>query len=409
MNIVVENIKYIITPMPDGDLRILKNYDLLIEDNIIKCLSRKCEKPRDSITINGQDKIVMPGFINIHQHVGSYLLENLVKEYSSYELLSKLYGVEDKIDREYVELASHYTCLKLILTGTIGLLSTYPYAEEVVKTCSELGLYIATGPTYPYAVETININYDKLIPVASIYPIKYSDYNELVEAISKARDKGFKILVHLTGTRREVFLFRKTTGKWPVEYLYTYNLLGSDMVLAHLNWVSSMEINYLAENKPLINITPLTTMFLGERSFTPTYEILSRKIPISIGVEGFYNHDLNPWLELKIGYLLYKYSYGDNRIKQKQLLYHTLYQPYRFLGINGGSITEGTVANIIVFKYNGLDDPVNYIYSSSPTPEYVIVDGEVKLSPENRGEYIRKISFYANKLTNKISQIGCAK
>lgn len=405
MSIVIKNIKYILTPIPNNFLRILEKYDILVEDNIIKCIDKECSKPRDAIVIDGSDKIVLPAFINIHMHIGSYLLENLVNNETSFKLFSKLYELEKSINREYVKLASYYTCMKLLLKGVIGLLNTYIYAEETIKACSELGLYIASGPLYPISYNLMNTGYDRYIPVTSILPIKYSDYNEIIEDINKAKENKQRILIHLTGTRYEVFMFKKKTGKWPIEFLYHSQLLYNKMVLAHLNWISSMEIEYIARDKPLVSITPLTTMFMGEKSFTPVYEIMAKKIPITIGIEGFSNHDLNPWLEFRIAYLLYKYSYGDNRVKQDQLLYNMLYQPYRYLGIEGGYISRETPGNLIIFRYDNISDPIEFLYKTISSPEYVIINGELKITPNNKMEYIEKIKTLALKLNKLIREM----
>ena len=59
------------------DQPVLKNFDILIEGNIIKKIAQNIVTQNDCQTIDASDCVVMPGFVNTHHHFYSAFAKGL--------------------------------------------------------------------------------------------------------------------------------------------------------------------------------------------------------------------------------------------------------------------------------------------------------------------------------------------
>ena len=396
MNIYVREADFLITPDDTGKLLVRKGVDIVIEEGQITCIDRGCSGDRSEIMIDGKWKIVFPAMINMHTHLGSSITSTYMIDKISYEVHEDLKKIGKTLNNHVLVLLSMIECTKMLLSGVVGFINLFPNKPVIIKPCIDLGMYVGVGPVIGLDDE---ISFEKLegtIPVLGIYEVDIDMIDELRELYEKASELDFKKQYQVSTSRREVFLFKRKTGKWPIEYLYENNLIDQDTSLAHLNWVSSMEFNLLRETKALAIITPDTTMYLGERGYAPVYELLRNNIKVSIGCEGFSNPSLNILRELRDLILLYKYSYGDNRLKLHDILPHILLQPYRYLGIKGGVLKEGYPATLVIASYRkqvGVQSsrPYDLLITDSLEIEYVVVEGSMRYSIEERDQVFEKL------------------
>uniref|UniRef100_A0A7C4H9J4 Amidohydrolase-related domain-containing protein n=1 Tax=Staphylothermus marinus TaxID=2280 RepID=A0A7C4H9J4_STAMA len=411
MNILIEKASYIISPY-NGRLLVDINKDILIENGFITCIEEKCGKPRDTYVINGYNKLITPGFINTGMDLVVYYIQDFLLNLFSQDFFNKIVEAENElVNEEIVKYMSRVLCTRLLLSGFTGFLVSTSYPHVLVNECREYGMYIATGIVKGFreridltSFKTICSEYGRCIPVYTIYDPMLITNEDFLDEINNVMNMGFKIRIEASRTKYEVFSFKKNTGKWFIEYLYSKNLINKNTLLTHLNWITSAELDYLKNTGVYISLSPSTTLFIGERGFPPVFELMNRDIPLTIGFSGLMNSELSMFDELKKLFVMYRYLYGDNRVDPVRLMYNILYYPYLFLGLGDRSLYKYSIADIIVIRSNidHFKDIVSKILLDKLEVEYVIVGGYIKLSPENRFYFEKNITENIRLIRNKI-------
>ncbi|OYT38979.1 MAG: hypothetical protein B6U89_04915 [Desulfurococcales archaeon ex4484_58] len=405
MDIVFKKIRYIVLPRRDK-LIYLENKDIVIENGNITCISEECNVPRGAEKINSKNYIVLPGFIDAHTHIGYMLFHGLFKDRVSHEFFNKIYQLEnDVIDGNTVYRVSKVMCIYMLLNGFIGFINMYHYPLETINACRELGIFMGLGPGLGLKsnIDLIRFiketrEYRNIVPMFNVYRVWGEDIDSLKDFIELESEILVYKNIQIAMTRREVYLFKKKTGKWPIEFLYRNSIIDTNTIIAHINWVSNMEIGFLSEKQVKVAVIPSTTMYIGERGFTPIYEMMRKGIVVLIGSDGGL-YGLSPLQHLiRDLVLLYKYSYGDNRLNIEELLTKYLTISYELLGLNNRVIDKNIPANFIVLsidkihsilatKNNLLDTLVN----SQTTIDYVFIDGKLAVEPGNKHKLLKHI------------------
>lgn len=410
MNIFIKNASYIVTP-GDRELVVYRNRDILIEDKFVTCIDTECSKPRDAYIINGYSKVVTPGFINTNTYPALYYIQNYLLKTFSKDLFNNIVKAENElINEDLFKDLSRLICLKLLLSGMIGFVSSTSYPHILLRECKEYGQYIGLSFVKGFK-ERVSLNsfksicneYSKCIPMYGVYDVNNILDPVLLDELNKAARIGFKKKIDVSKSIDEVYLFKKTTGKWPVEYLYNNNLVDRNTLLAHLNWITNMELHYLKTAEPYLSISPSTTLFIGERGFPPLFEFINNNIPVTVGFSGLGNTGLSLFTELKILYFMYRYLYGDVRVDHWKILYHVILYPYMFLGFRDKILQPGSIADLVVLRTSkySLIDPVLNMFFNNFEVEYVVIGGSIYLSPENKMYYVEKINEYVMNIREK--------
>ncbi len=420
MNIVIKNARYVLTPIHKHGLNVYEYGDIVIEDGLIKCIGRNCGIEKPDYVINADKHIVYPCYIDSHTHIGYPIYYVLLNNMFSQEFYKRTWEIDREIvNKQYVRSISRLTCISMLLNGVIGFINMYHYPEETINTCKEL--YIMTGPG-PGLKTSIDIGSfmkkysgeKRVFLSINIPSLQEIGLDELVEINNIATEHNMWKTIQVSATRNEVFYTKKKYNVWPIEYLYNNNILDQRTILAHLNWLSSMEIGFIREKKTYVAITPSSTMYLGERGYTPLYELLRQNISVTIGSDGFpglwngYNRYLYDALQL------YRYSYGDNRVRMEELYPYVLLNSYELFGLKGGVIDKGFHSYIVVVSLNNIIgniilDKTTLVYSLFTKvyePEYVVVKDKIVVTPENKERYLdeasREASFLKKYIYDKI-------
>ncbi len=407
--LLFRNVKYIITPTSTNDLKILEDKDVLVENGVISCISDRCSYPGSTNVIYADKHILLPAFIDTHTHVEAILLHGLMPDYSYEVFYSKLYEILNGLDRDAIYRSSRYGCLRMIMSGVIGFIDSSRNYNEVINACSNLGLYIYTGPINP-EISIVNdyikrVEENKYVkPLVNIHQL-YTLSDEYLEELHRiTEENNILINYHLSEIRREVYLVKKTKNMFPVEYLYRNGLLDNKTILSHMNWITSTEIEYVAEKNASITVLPHTTTRLAEEGFTPVYEILEKNIRLSIGSDGVVSDTLNLLDELRELILLYRNNYWDTRLATRYVFPRILLNMYRITGINGGVIEVNQPANLVLLRINDLKHrPLTrsnllsrLLLTGGFEVEAVVSNGKTLYWEHNREKFINELIKLSN-------------
>ena len=124
--------------------------DILIDNGRIRRIepagsSSRWDLAGDLEIMDCSGKAAIPGFINMHTHSPMSLMRGIGEDMVFQDWLSKIWKVEDRLDKEYVYWATKVSCLEMIRTGTTTFNEQYWFFDTSVRAAREMGLSIATG------------------------------------------------------------------------------------------------------------------------------------------------------------------------------------------------------------------------------------------------------------------------
>ncbi len=419
-SILIKHAKYIVTPDERGEgTDILQDKDILVENGVITCITSSCGEtsPRGSIRINADKYVVMPAMINCHTHAAMKIFKGSLPDMEFWEWLDKIVKIERKIiTKELVYQGSKLASIEMLLNGIIGFIDMYYYPDETVKAASEYGLLVKTGPyrlDNAYAVLSSIKNYPNGYPIINIHSLYKNDPRIIDKMYALAEEQGLPIHIHVSETRREVYLIRRETGKWPIQYMYSNGWLNKNVILAHLNWVLSSEIPLIREKNAKVVNCPHSAMRLAEAGFCPVYEILREGIILGVGTDGSSGDRYNLLDEIRMMLLLYRHNYWDTRLKLPYLFSKIMVNSYRIFGIKGGLIKPGWPAHLSLFKIDvvrhrplGTSNLLaSLILSGGAEADYVMINGGLVLTPEIKAKLHSDAERVLDKIEEKLLRI----
>ena len=418
--VLIKNAKYIVTPDERGErIYILRDRDILVENGEIICISSSCNEvsPRGSIRINADKHVVMPAMINCHTHAAMKIFKGILPDKEFWEWLDKIVKIEEKIiTKELVYQGSKLASIEMLLNGVIGFIDMYYYPDETVKAASEYGLLVRTGPYRPdnaYTVLSSIRNYPNGYPLINIHSLYKSDPEIIDKMYAIAEGQGIPIHIHVSETRREVYLIRRETGQWPIQYMYSNGWLNENVILVHLNWILSSEIPLIKEKNAKVVNCPHSAMRLAEAGFCPVYEILREDIILGVGTDGSSGDRYNLLDEIRMMLLLYRHNYWDTRLKLPYLFSKIMVNAYKIFGIKGGVIKPGWPAHLSLFKIDTIRHRplgtgnllASLILSGGAEADYVMINGGLVLAPEMKTKLYGDAERVSDKIEEKLLRI----
>lgn len=356
---VFENVRFIHT-MDE----IIENGSVRVENGIIESLGKDAKKQRGDEVIDGTGHILMPGLVNGHTHSSMIALRGLNDDAALHDWLESMWEVEDNLTGVTAERASEAAFLEMIRSGTTACLDMYE-AFEAVKASGRVGLRMANGPAlisrFASAEERLGdterfareYSDDPLvIPVVNLHSIYTNDGETISRAAELSRKLGIPLHTHCSETRREVFENRREQGRLAVEELDHHGALWERSVLVHLGWASSWEFNRIAERGSNVIHCPSSNQKLGTGGFFPYRDAYSKGIRIGLGTDSASsNNSLDMFREMRQMALVQKGQYWDpTAATARDALRSATVNGSEIMGLNGGKISEGREADLIMVR-----------------------------------------------------------
>ena len=379
--------------------------DILIEDGIIASVQ---SAGGQAFTDDGQTEVAdctgkaaIPGFVNMHTHAGMAMMRGIGEDMSFHKWLEKIWDVESKIDESYVYLATKIACLEMIKTGTTTFNDHYWYMPMAYKAVTEMGLravlaYVICDRNDPEESERQKIQCEQMyelsrqwgdmatfaIAIHAIYSVREEMF---LWAVTFARERGLKIHIHLSETRKEIDdCMAQHNGMSPVEYLDSLGVLGPDVIAAHTLWLSENDIKILGERgvNCVHNVNSNLKLASGYRFLYN--ELRDAGANICLGTDGCASSNNLDMLEtMKTSAMIQKAWRNDPSVMPlDELVAMATSNAGKALGLPIGRIEEGMAADILIIdtnNYNFLSPgsfEANLIYSAhSDCVESVICNG----------------------------------
>lgn len=408
--------------------------DILTEGKLIKkiaaplsltgadALSPECK------IIDGSNKAVIPGFINMHTHAAMSLMRGMQEDVVFKDWIKNIWRIEKKVDEEFVYHGTRAAALEMIKTGTTTFNDQYWYGRAARKAACELGI----RPVISYVIlddgdkgdaerqkeecirmyeESMNWEAPAMFEVA--FHAIYSVSEEMIMWTSDfAKKHNLLLHIHLSETEKEVIECKaKHKGLSPVEYLNEAGVLDNRVLAAHTLWLSDRDIEILGKNKVncIHNINSNTKLTSG---FKFKYEELKEAgANVCIGTDGCASSNNLDMLEAMKTSALFQKAWRGNpgTMPLNELMDMATINGAKALNINSGKIEEGADADLCIVDTDNVfflspgSFTANLIYSAhSDCIETVIAGGKIVM--ENRvikGE--REILDEAKKIIKKLT------
>ncbi len=362
-SILIKDAKWIVTQNPKR--KVLNEGSIYIEgDRIVEIGNPKVET---DFVIDGKNKIILPGLINTHTHLGMTILRGYLDDMELHEWLKKSWGVESKLTKKDVYYSSLLGCIEMIMNGITCFHDMYYFGNEVLKAADESGMRgifsqaILDTPILEFKsldqafklVTRLKKNWGKnerTMVNLGPHAIYTCSKETLIKTKQFADKNNLSIHTHLSETKKEVEDCLKKTGMRPVEYLRNIDFLSPNLLAAHSCWMTEKEIEILKKNEVKISHNPVSNM-KTTAGIAPIPEMISKGICIGLGTDSAAsNNCLDLFQEMKVAALIHKVNkYNPVVIPAKKALEFTTIDGARALGLEKkiGSIEVGKKADII--------------------------------------------------------------
>lgn len=399
--------KFLITPEGiryDAGIKVEGNIIVQVADNELLDVKEEDE------VIDCTDKIIMPGFVNGHNHMYGFLshgitVEAMVTEFSSF--LDDFWWpyVEDRLNHELVEATSRWACVEMIESGVTSFVdilegpNAIPGALEVEKkVVEEAGI---RGKLSFEACERVseensnlglmeNINFIKACKdsgrelvngINSIHTLFTCSKDFVKKAKQLSKNEGNMIHMHLSESTFEPNWCVERYEKTPVEIYDELGYLDENVLASQVVQVSDKELDILAERGVKIVSMPLSNCEVGG-GFAPVTKMLEKGITVGLGTDGY----INNFFEVMRGaFLMHKGNEQNPQVMPAEIVYNmATSQGAKAIGIpNTGELKVGNLADIIALdidtptpinKHNIYDQIV--LFSNPQNVKHVICNGK---------------------------------
>lgn len=352
--------------------------DIVIADDTIKELTNEYKGEYDKL-IDATNKVVMPGLINCHTHLGmsvfratndSLTLEKWLQE--------KIWPIEDKLTNDDIYYTTMLSCIEMIKSGTTTSNDMYYNCNgslKAIKECQVRSLFSrclmdSDGGGDKRIEEFLklyneNVSQDLITFSVAPHAIYTCSYEYLKRCANLAKELKLPIHIHFCENLDEVNNIKNKYHKSPLALLKELGYLENKLILAHATYISDLELEELKNRDVSFVHNPISNLNLGCGIADITK--YRKYVNITLGTDGQGSgNNLNLFKHMSYVDLLQKGIYKDPTIfSSYDVLKIATINGAKALGLGNlvGSITPGKKADIIIID---LDSTETY-----PSPDLI--------------------------------------
>jgi len=277
-------------------------------------------------TLEGKDRIVMPGLINGHSHAAMTLLRGVADDLGLMDWLNNyIFPAEvEFVDAEFVRIGTELACWEMIRGGTTTFVDMYYYPDviaNVVDSCGMRALISATvidqrSPDAESAVDSIQKGSDfikrwqsknsRITPIFGPHANYTLNAEQLQATRAAAMGFGVPVSIHMSESPFEVQYSKDTFGMTSIEFFESIGFLDGPTIAAHVVWPTEAEIPILADRNVGVIHNPTSNMKIAS-GIAPIADMLKAGVRVGLGTDGAAsNNDLDLWEEMRLAAFLQK-------------------------------------------------------------------------------------------------------
>ncbi len=355
---------------------------VVTQDNVIKDVGTTKEMKKlypDAEFVDAKGKVIMPAFINMHEHIYSAMARGLsINGYHPQGLIGILDGQWWKIDRnltnEATRQSARVTYLDSIKNGVTtvfdhhasfgeihdSLFAIGDAAEELgVRTCLCYEISDRDGMEKSHEAVKENAAWikhalaDDSDMVAGMMGMHaqftISDETFELAAENKPDEVGYHI--HVAEGIEDLHDCLKKHGKRIVDRLMDFNILGEKTLLAHCIYINPHEMDLIRDTNTMVVHNPESNMG-NAAGCPPTMELVHKGILTGLGTDGYTQDMIESY---KVANILHKHHLCDPNAawsEVPQMLFEgNPRMAGRYFGKPLGILKKGAAADVIVMDY----------------------------------------------------------
>jgi 5-methylthioadenosine/S-adenosylhomocysteine deaminase len=373
-------------------------------------------RPGAATVIDGRGKVVAPGFVNAHSHVG-YTIFRGRSEDAGFKAPTGLYfPMSTVLGRDERRDIGALNYLELLRSGCTTVVELEEDVEALAPFVERLGIRSAMGEMIgdadPDRMVKGEFIFDPRVNAAQLDRARgfaerwhgrangritailapnmtISSSKEQMRAIrAVAEEMGLRLTVHLGWSTFEHETARRVHGTGPFELARDTGLLGPDVIATHCYVIAETDIAILAATGAHVAHCPLMNAFRG--CIAPINEFRRHGINVALGIDNMFGDYFDV---LRAAVMCARIKTEDPvALSASQALQMATVGGARAMGMEGeiGSLEPGKRADLIMLDFRALGlqpvlDPVqNLVYHAhAGNVEFVMVDGAVLVE---RGE-----------------------
>lgn len=356
------------------------------------------------VVIDGEGKLLVPGFVNAHTHLPMTLFRGLAEDLSLKEWLEeRIWPAERKLTAETVYWFALLGLVEMIRSGTTAFADMYFFMEEVGRAVEEAGLrallsYGIIAPTTErmeselgkaekFAREWHGAAGGRIHCALSPHAPYTCGPEVWKETTRLAKELKIPIHTHIAETKREVEEHQTRYGRTPVQWLEELGVFAVPVIAAHCVWVTEKDIDILAAHNVSVAHCPSSNLKLAS-GIAPAWAMLRGGVNLAIGTDGAAsNNTLDMVREMRLAAILAKARAEDPRaMPAPEALSSATRRGAMALGWDKdlGAIEEGYLADCVLFDLGavhfvpGHDPLADLVYTACGADvEMVMVGGEI--------------------------------
>ncbi len=327
----------------DQQRRIISDGALVVQGNRIAAVGKAAElreryPDEDQVDLGG--KLTIPGLIDTHVHLAQALIRGCADDMALIEwLCDRVWVLQGNFSEDDGRVSAQLCIAEMLKSGTTTFIESmladrygFNGIAEVVrdsgiraclgKIVMDIGTYATQNNSmYPGMRETreqsllgalkmydqwngkadgrIRVWFGPRTP-GGVTPELYR------EMVSEARKRSMGITMHLAEVEADKTYLNETYGLTPVDFAESVGLLGPDVVLVHMVWLTQPELEKLARTGTHVSHNPSSNTKLAS-GVCKVPEMLATGVNVALGCDGGpSNNDYDLIREMKLAAILHK-------------------------------------------------------------------------------------------------------
>ena len=366
----------------NNDLPYIENGAVAIEGTKISEIGTTKEireKYKAAEYIDAKGKLIMPAFINTHEHIYSAMARGLsIKGYNPKGFLDILDGQWWTIDRKltleqtkYSAMDTMISCIRNGVTTIFDHHASFGHIKDSLFTIADVAKELGIRSCLCYEVSdrdgmdkareavmenaefiryALKDDSDMLAGMMGMHAqFTISDETMELAAANKPDEVGYHI--HVAEGIEDLHDCLKKYGKRIVDRLMDCNILGEKTLLGHCIYINPHEMELIKDTNTMVVHNPESNMG-NACGCPPTMKLVHRGILTGLGTDG-YTHDMTE--SYKVANVLHKHHLCDANAAwgevPKMLFENNAAIANRYFKAPLGVLKEGAAADVIVVDY----------------------------------------------------------
>ncbi len=316
----------------NADCPVLQNAFLGVENGRICYLDSQPPQQPAARTIDGRKKLLMPGLINGHTHIGMSVLRGYADDLKLQEwLFEHIFPAEAGLDERAVAAGCLLSIAEMLRNGTTSFTDMYFFLPSLAEAVLQSGIKanISNGIT---DFDAAKFNFEKNRATQEAHEVllhhhmadagrmrldaaihaEYTSHPAVWEKeLAFAQENGLRLHLHLSETKREHEECIQKYGKTPAAVFAQADLFSLPTTAAHCVWVSDQDIALLAQHGVTAVHNPVSNLKLAA-GIARVPALLKAGVNVCLGTDSVCSnnsHDL--FEELKTAAIVQK-TMGDD-------------------------------------------------------------------------------------------------